>query len=229
MFKAIIVEDDLMVADINKHYLSKTPEINICRVFNNGLDALNYLKDSSVDLIILDVYMPTITGMELLEKIREYKYDTDVIMVTAANDSKNIDKALKLGILDYLIKPFKYDRFHSAVDKFLMKQKMINSNDNFTQSAIDKLITASKASSAVNDDDLYKGLQKGTLNLIRNYMNDNKSRYLTSEEISSAINLSKVTVRRYMNYLIETKEICSEVDYKTGGRPSIRYKSLTSL
>lgn len=224
MLKAIIVEDDLMVIDINKHYLSKTPEIFVAGTFLNGLDALNYLKNNSVDLIILDLYMPDLSGLELLEKIRQNKYDTDVIMVTAANDAVTIDKALKLGIVDYLIKPFKYERFQSAVNKFLTKHKMISQKTSFSQSALDELINAQ--SIVQNDDQLSKGLQRETLNLIRNYMISYKSDFLTTEEISSAINLSKVTIRRYLNYLIDSKEVCSNVDYKTGGRPSMKYRYL---
>ena len=226
MLKAIIVEDDLMVTEINKNYVLKTKKIIVCATFTNGADALKYLECNNVDLVILDLYMPNLSGMKLLEMIRKNNYSTDVIMVTAANDIDNIDKALKLGILDYLIKPFKYERFQSAINKFLMKYEMISNKKKLNQSSIDELISSNSKTFKTNDDSLSKGLQKETLNLIRDYMTSNKFRYLTSEEISSAINLSKVTIRRYMNYLIENNEISSDVDYKTGGRPSIRYKTL---
>lgn len=226
MLKAIIVEDDLMVTEINKNYILKTQKIIVCATFTNGTDALKYLESNSVNLIILDLYMPNLSGIKFLEIIRTNNYNIDVIMVTAANDIDSIDKALKLGILDYLIKPFKYERFQVAINKFIMKHEIISKQKKLNQSSIDELIHSNSHFIKTNEDNLSKGLQKETLSLIREYMILNKFRYLTSEEISAEINLSKVTIRRYMNYLIDSKEISSDVDYKTGGRPSIRYKIL---
>lgn len=226
MYKVIIVEDDLMVTEINKTYVSRNTQVKVIQTFANGQSALDYLSNHSVDLIILDLYMPVISGLELLDMIRQKKYDTDAIMVTAANDSLSIDKALKLGIVDYLVKPFKYDRFKIAIDKFINKRKLLENKSAFSQSSIDSLINSNSSFNLERDELLYKGLQKETLNLIRNYMISKNSMYLTSEEISNAINLSKVTIRRYMNYLIDSHEVISNVDYRTGGRPSIKYKFL---
>lgn len=226
MIKVVIVEDDLMVAAINKQYIQKTPGLDVVATFHNGKDAWEFLKNTEVQLLILDLYMPNISGLELLQKIREAKYQTDVIMVTAANDVESLDTALHLGILDYLVKPFKYERFSKAIDKYLLKNKMIKSGINFKQEDVDELINLRQGASEEKQMELSKGLQDKTIYLIRGYMNERKNEFLTSEEISAETGLSKVTVRRYMNYFIESNEVISEVDYRTGGRPSIKYKML---
>lgn len=226
MIKVVIVEDDLMVAAINKQYIQKTPGLDVVATFHNGKDAWEFLKNTEVQLLILDLYMPNISGLELLQKIREAKYQIDVIMVTAANDVEILDTALHLGILDYLVKPFKYERFSKAIDKYLLKNKMIKSGINFKQEDVDELINLKQESYVKKQMELSKGLQDKTIYLIRGYMNERKNEFLTSEEISAHTGLSKVTVRRYMNYFIESNEVISEVDYKTGGRPSIKYKML---
>jgi len=145
-------------------------------------------------------------------------------MVTAANDVESLDTALHLGILDYLVKPFMYERFSKAIDKYLLKNKMIKSGIHFKQEDVDELINLRQEAFVEKQMELSKGLQDKTIYLIRGYMNERKNEFLTSEEISAHTGLSKVTVRRYMNYFIESNEVISEVDYRTGGRPSIKYK-----
>ncbi|MDZ7543237.1 response regulator, partial [Clostridium perfringens] len=89
MIKVLIVEDDPMVADINKRYIQDFQELTVARICNNGKDALEILNRNNIDLVILDVYMPKLTGIELLKEIRRREINTEVIMVTAEHESKN--------------------------------------------------------------------------------------------------------------------------------------------
>jgi response regulator of citrate/malate metabolism len=221
MIKVLIVEDDPMVADINKRYIQDFQELTAVRICNNGKDALEILNRNNIDLVILDVYMPKLTGIELLKEIRRREINTEVIMVTAEHESKNIDEVLRLGIIDYLIKPFEYNRFIEAINKFLEKYKMFNTNNKLNQGEIDKIIGNSIN---LNSCNIKKGLQEKTLKNVRSFMENNKNKLYTSEEIADSLGLSRVTIRRYMNYMMEIKEITSEIDYETGGRPSIKYK-----
>ncbi len=227
MIKTVIVVDDLMVASINQQFAMKTPGINVIATFHNGKDALAFLNKTKVDLLLLDFYMPEITGLELLAKLRNEGNDVDVIMITAANDAVHINEALHLGIVDYLVKPFKYERFSEAMDKYMLRKTVMKKGMKFTQKDIDQLIHLQKPSKQSKEMDLQKGLQRQTLDKIRNSLSNHENEYLTSEQIASETELSKVTVRRYMNYLIEQNEITSVVDYSTGGRPSILYKKTT--
>ncbi|MEG2871240.1 MAG: response regulator, partial [Clostridium sp.] len=68
---------------------------------------------------------------------------------------------------------------------------------------------------------LAKGLNDVTLNLIRVFLKDNFNSMYTSEQVAEQVHLSRITIRRYMNYMADTGEIVSTIDYQTGGRPSI--------
>lgn len=92
----------------------------------------------TADLIILDVYMPRMTGLELLRTLRMEGIGIDVIMVTAANDSKTVDALLKLGVTDYLVKPFAASRFQQALDTFCQHREAV-SHDNVSQQELDAL------------------------------------------------------------------------------------------
>ena len=113
------MEDDPMVAMINEQYIGKNKNFRVIKKCKDGKEALDFLQDQEADLLIMDVYMPHMDGFETLRQIRKRQISVDVIMVTAANDRESLEEALHLGIIDYLVKPFTYDRFRMALEKFI--------------------------------------------------------------------------------------------------------------
>ncbi len=220
MYQTIIIEDDPIVASINRHFVELNKDMEVCGCFSNGQDALNYLEEHSVDLAITELYMPKMDGMELLREIRRQEKDLDVIVVSSANDVKHVKKCLSLGIIDYLIKPFEYTRFNHALEKFTKSQELLKPR-NFSQSQLDKLFYISSLPLAEENS---KGIQEATLSSIMDYMKMHQLEPMTSDMIAKEVRLSSVTVRRYMNYLLEKQRVISDIDYNTGGRPSVVYR-----
>lgn len=212
-----------MVASINKQYLSGNPQLELIGTFHNGQEALDYCLKNPVDLAIADYYMPVMNGLELIRGCRREHLQLDFIMITAANQTENITSCMRLGAVDYLIKPFTYERFQEAINRFLKRKEVLHSGDSLDQSEIDRLLALQQSASS-NAAILEKGLQKKTLELVRDYFLLHPDEYLTNDEIAKRIGLSRITVRRYVNYLMDTGALVSEIDYSTGGRPSIRYK-----
>jgi response regulator of citrate/malate metabolism len=226
MIKTVIVEDDLMVASINKQFVLKTPGMEVTAIYHNGKEALEYLRQNGADLILLDMYMPGYDGLELLSQLRIEKIDSDVIMITAANDTEHIKAALTLGIVDYLIKPFQYERFAEAINRFLKKRKTMQNSDSFTQDDIDALLQHDHANVPSSNEELQKGIQRPTMEKILLCLKSHDRHFLASEQIAEETGLSKVTARRYLNYLTDSGKVESRIDYGTGGRPSITYRLL---
>jgi CitB family two-component system response regulator MalR/two-component system response regulator DctR len=163
-------------------------------------------------------------GKEFIKQLRASGNPVDVIMVTAASDINNIRSLLSYGLVDYLVKPFEYSRFAVALNKFIQKQNVIEHNEGLSQQQLDEFLSTTSFSKNAEKDILpSKGLQSKTLDSIRSYLSKHTGEGLTSEHIADEVGLSRVTIRRYMNYLIELKEVSSDVDYNTGGRPSIIY------
>ena len=221
MYKVLIVEDDPMVAMINEQYIKRNKNFEIVGKCNNGLSALDFIENNTVDLLILDVFMPKMDGFEMLRQIRNKQITVDAIMVTAANERESLEEALHLGIVDYLVKPFTFDRFQMALEKYIAQNNALKDIETLNQKSIDHIFGNSRKKS----DDLFpKGIQERTLIIIMEYLNTNKGKWFTGDDIAAKVGLTSVTVRRYMNYLAESGRVVSEINYETGGRPCILYK-----
>ena len=222
MYQVIIVEDDPMVAAIDRQYVEMNPAFHVAKVCRHGGEGLAYLEGHDADLIILDYYTPSMTGLEFVDQLHAMGKTPDIIMVTSANDTHIVRELLSRGVLDYLVKPFQSCRFRQALDRFLQSRKMLEGGaDCMDQQAIDRLVQRGETASAAPT--LAKGLNQGTLDRIRAFFDQHPGRMLTSEQVAEQVNLSRITVRRYVNFMVDSGEITSSIDYQTGGRPSIQY------
>ena len=220
MYKVLIVEDDPMVAMINEQYVRRHKDFSVIGKCKDGEAALKFISENDVDLIILDVFMPHMNGFETLRELRKDKQAIDVIMVTAANDRDSLEEALHLGVVDYLVKPFSFDRFKLALDKFISQKRVLSDFDTLNQSNIDFIIDKKRK----QPQELFpKGIQDKTLQAIFSCLRKNQPEPITSDIISEQTGLTAVTVRRYMSYLEENAIVVGELNYETGGRPCMYY------
>ena len=218
MYQVVIVEDDPMVAMLNRRYTEKDPRFRVCRECPDGRAALEYLRAHPADLVILDMYMPQMDGLDVLRQLRAAGVSTDVIMITAASDTATVEAAMRLGVVDYLVKPFVYERFQQALDTFCRHRQAI-AGDAVSQNALDHLFPGT-----ASDHQPPKGVQESTLERIRACLHAAPQQGLPSDALSQRTGLSAVTVRHYVNYLVEQGEIISTVNYDTGGRPCRLYR-----
>ena len=221
MYNVLIVEDDPMVAMINEQFVSRHKDFDVVEKCGDGESALKFLEENKVDLVIMDVYMPVMDGFETLRQIRKRQIEVDVIMVTAANETESLKQGLHLGVVDYLVKPFTFERFKMALDKYLAQVDALKDLEKVNQKNIDNLIDKSRKTV----DELHpKGIQEKTMQMILDYMKENTNKWLTGDEIAEKVGLTGVTVRRYMSHLTETGMVIGDMNYETGGRPCMIYK-----
>lgn len=223
-YKVLIVEDDPMVAMINEQYVKQNKNFTVSSVCKNGDEALSFLDETPVDLIVLDVFMPVMDGVETLKTIRERKISSEVIMVTAANDTQTLERTMHLGVLDYLIKPFTMERFSIALEKFMSQNRTLKENTILDQKSIDLLMSNSQESKIpLRETEYPKGINRKTLSTIINFFDGNTG-WQTVDMIADKLKISIVTIRHYMNYLVEKGIVSEDVNYETGGRPCMLYK-----
>lgn len=107
--------------------------------------------------------------------------------------------------------------------KYVLQHTLMKTGMTFKQSDIDQLLTLKESTAKVQEMEFEKGIQRKTLELVQTCLKKHRGEFLSSEQISSETALSKVTIRRYMNYLIEKNKAVSRIDYSTGGRPCVEY------
>lgn len=216
MYRVVIVEDDYMISALNRSYAEKDGRFEVVKAFSSGKAALKYLATQTADLLILDVYMPQMTGTELLRQLRAGGSTIDVIVVSAAQEADTLAELLGLGVIDYLVKPFGALRFAQALERFCQKRQALQGQEQIRQTDIDRLLNLSHGSP------FPKGLQEKTLEKIRAALHSHEEQ--SCETIAADAGLSVVTARRYLNFLLENYQAQSRIKYDTGGRPCVVYR-----
>ena len=207
----LIVEDDPMVALINKRYLEQITDI---KTFGP------VMYENDIDLILMDVFLPEKSGIDILKAIREKNFFTDVIMITAANSTNEIKRAFAYGVVDYLVKPFEFERFKEAINKYKARKKVLLNEEVVSQSDIDSLIMNN---SSENEVKLPKGLNARTLDRIIDFLNEKSNEVWTLREIAYEIKISNVTIKKYMDYLESIGKVDLEMKFGNVGRPEYKY------
>ena len=222
MINVLVVEDDPMVAQLHEHYLSQIKGFELCDIAGNGDEALSLLAENSYDLLILDVFMPTMDGLQLLAKIREAGYDVDVIIVSAANDKDKIKLALRLGAVDYIIKPFEFERFNLALNNYLKRYHIVEDQTVLVQSELDKTIIRHEEQVVVS---LPKGLDKNTLATVWDCIKNIEGMF-TTEEVAAMVGISRVSIRKYLEFLKTLHLLKLDLHRGSVGRPVYKYLCL---
>ncbi len=217
----MIVEDDPMVREINSKFLKKIEGFSLHKAVSNLEEAKKVISTQKPDLILLDVYLPKENGIDFLKWIRKQEIDVDIILITADKSIERIQEAFRYGVVDYLIKPFSFERFKEALLQFKSRFYKFKKNDVIEQDALDKLISSSSVSQS--EDDFAKGLNKYTYRSI--WYEIEKSNYedFTAEDLAEKLGIARVTVRRYLDFMEKDNKIEKLVEYGKIGRPQYKY------
>ena len=220
--KILIVDDDPMVAHINLKFANKAGYEDVDTATDIE-SAKECLKKGDVDLVLLDVYLPTGKGTEILKWIRQQNLNTDAILITADRSSETVEESMNFGAVDYLIKPFDFDRFQLAMEKFERKRNGFVGKKSVEQEDIDSIFFESVNKNDKNKIILEKGMSEKTYTAILEAIKA-MATSVTAEELGDRLGISRVSVRRYLEYMegqgiLEMKPI-----YGKKGRPQHLFK-----
>ncbi|MBT2654011.1 response regulator [Bacillus sp. ISL-18] len=219
--KVLIVEDDPMVMEINAQFVSKLPGFKLAGKAFTGKEAIYCINKEKPNLVLLDFFLPDTNGLTLLQTIRNNHYPLDVILLTANRDPQHIQEIFRAGVMDYIVKPFRFDRFQTALEQYRQTFKKYKENKPFEQADLDALMGVK----LTGDESEYlpKGLNDRTLQQIVQFLK-RQAEPLSSEDVAAGIGLARVTVRRYLDYLEKKGQIVMEIQYGSVGRPMNKYR-----
>jgi response regulator of citrate/malate metabolism len=220
MRDVLVVDDDFMVAEIHRKFTDRVDGFRAVGVARTGAEALEQAGALHPDLILLDVYLPDMTGLEVLQRLRSGGDRVGVIMITAARELDTVAGALDGGAADYLIKPFEFDHLRAKLEAFAARTDALKSVTGADQSLIDTLFGGNAAGSAVAEP-LPKGLGAETGALVLDAVRS--AGEVSAAECAERVGISRVSARRYLEHYLSTGALELRLQYGAG-RPERRYR-----
>lgn len=225
--EVLIVEDDLKIAEINRRFIEKVEGFHVIGIATDAAQAKEQLEILTPQLVLLDVYLPGVGGIELLSYIRQHYRDTDVIMITAAKEIDAIREAIRSGAFDYIMKPLVFNRLQETLLRYLNFHRELTRMNNtgmINQSDVDRLMSgSSKKESNSAPAFLPKGIDKLTLVKIVQAISGAEGG-LTADQIAKEIGVSRSTGRRYLEHLVSSGDVYADLSYGVVGRPERVYR-----
>ncbi|MDG0822765.1 MAG: response regulator [Staphylococcus equorum] len=223
MLNILIVEDDPMVAQINQQFIKKIDDQTSVDIASNVKEAIKHIENKEIDLLLLDIYMPEENGLTFLKYIREQGYKIDAILITAATDVEDIQTAFRYGAVDYLIKPFDFERFQQSLLRYKKGLTFFNKTSSINQTDIDAEFLNKEIVDRDSELKLPKGVTEATLQVIIDKMKYFEENEFSTDDISKCVNISRVSVRKYLKFLTDIEVLEESLNYGIG-RPINFYK-----
>ncbi|RJL26621.1 response regulator [Bailinhaonella thermotolerans] len=218
MIKVLVVDDDFMVARIHTGYVSRVPGFTVVGTAHTGADAVAQVAAERPDLVLLDIYLPDMSGLDVLRELRAQARPVDVLVITAARDVASVRAAMQGGAVHYLIKPFAASALADRLERYAEARRRLDALRDARQDDVDRLFGAMRTAPT-----LPKGLSPATCDLVASALRE-AGRDLSAAETAALTGLSRVSARRYLEFLCETGRAALQPRYGTAGRPEHRYR-----
>lgn len=229
--RTVVVDDDKEVAGVHTGFLLAHGAFDAVGTAYTGTDGLAMIADLRPELVLLDIHLPDLSGIEVLRAVRNLPGEpVDVIAITAARELDTVRAAMAGGVLHYLVKPFTARVLMDRLDAYVEHRRHISSSGQavvLDQDGIDRLlapagaplatIPASRVSVA-----LPKGLSLPTLEAVIADLNSTGAASSASE-VAGRLGLARVSARRYLEYLVSRGEARITPRYGAAGRPEKFY------
>ena len=217
----LIVEDETIAAEALEKYVARVSGFVVSGSVGTGAAALRRLALDRISLVMLDIYLPDMNGIEVIRAMRAARYTSDVMVVTRLRDPRVLRAVAAYGIVHYLVKPFtlavlseKLERYRAYHDQLSAAQPF------FTQADIDRILAALHVPGAT---DVAKGMSRESLNAVVAIVRAVERSGLSAAEVAAALGASRVTARKYLEYLVELGLVLRRPRYGGAHRPEVEY------
>ncbi len=218
--RVLVVDDDFMVARVHSGYVQRIPGCTVVGVAHSGVDALEQAAALRPDLVLLDVYLPDMSGIDVLRRLRTGAPDDPfVLVITAADDTATVTAALHGGAAHYLVKPFESKALQEQVERVIKVRGRLAGLDRAGQEDIDAFFGGRPAGAAR----LPKGLTAPTAQLVEEVLRGHDGD-LSASECAERAELSRVSARRYLEHFVQQGTVTVRLRYGGTGRPERRYR-----
>lgn len=223
--RVLVVDDDFAVAALHRGFVEFHGGFVIAGVAHDGAEALRLVEETDPDLVLLDVYLPDLSGLEVLQQLRARPgRPVDVIAITAARELETVRTAMAGGVLHYLVKPFTAQVLRERLDDYLRHRAEIRRSEaqqsELDQDQVDRLLATPRRGHPAAT--LPKGLSRSTMEAVRDALAEHAGS-ASAQEIGDRVGVSRVSARRYLEHLVAEGRALMAPKYGAAGRPENRY------
>jgi response regulator of citrate/malate metabolism len=213
--RVLVVEDDPVAAEAHRTYVDRIAGFRCVGVAGTAARALHLLSTLDVDVVLLDMNLPDGHGLDVVRRMRAAGHPADVVAVTAAREVAAVQAAARIGVVQYVLKPFAYETLR---DRLIAYSRQLRSTGLVAdQSEVDRLL--SRSTPAPN---LPKGLAGPVLDRVVAMLADREG--WTAEEVAERLGSSRITARRYLEHLADSGQTIRSQRYDgRSGRPKVEY------
>ena len=232
--RVLVVDDEPLTAEAHGAYVTRLDGFELVGVVHDGRSALDRLRQPGVDLVLLDLTLPDIHGIQLCRALRAAGSTVDVVAVTAVRDVSVVKSAVSLGIVQYLIKPFGFATFAERLAGYLAFRRGLDQGEGqVTQTEVDASLATLRTTASPS---LAKGIAPETLAAVVEALraasptdvDDDQGQprggALSAGEVAAAVAVSRVTARRYLEHLADAGQVDRVPRYGAPGRPEHEYR-----
>lgn len=253
-YRVLVIEDEKVTADTYVEYLARTGGFEVVHVSPTARDALGFLSEQmrqggsfGIDVVLLDMNLPDGHGLDVLRQMRSAGFTGGVLALTASTERHTIRRAVALGVVQYLVKPFGYPQFTERMRAFReLASQFAGAGTAGGQDAVDRAFPLSRPT---GPPELPKGLTEQTLDAVVALLRDAATgiqagedpdvgsiasrqasqtatapRALSAGEVGAAVGTSRVTARRYLEHLYRVGMVDRSPRYGSPGRPENEYR-----
>jgi response regulator of citrate/malate metabolism len=220
VIRTLVVDDDFMAASVHRSFTERVPGFEVVGEALTGTDALELAERLHPELVLLDIYLPDIGGLEVMRRLREAERPVDVIAITSAKDVQTLRGAMHAGVVHYLVKPFSFTTFRDRLETYAALKARLDRLSEADQHEIDRLFALLRAQ---GEGALPKGISAPTLALVVELVRSADDE-LSAAEVAERAGISRGTARRYLEFLADSGSLDLTLRYGAAGRPEHRYR-----
>ncbi|MFF6875862.1 MULTISPECIES: response regulator [unclassified Streptomyces] len=216
----LVVDDDFMVARVHRAFVERVEPFRVVGTAHTGAQAIEAADELRPDLILLDLYLPDLFGLDVIPRLRTAGHDCDVMVITAATEADTVRGAVRRGVVDYLLKPFDFEDLRLRLERYAAQRGRLLTTVVRGQADVDRVLAGAFAPAPAST--LPKGMSVETAGLVERALRAADGT-LSATECAALTGVSRVSARRYLEYFHGTGSAEVSLRYGAAGRPERRY------
>lgn len=218
----LVVDDDFMVARVHRTFVERVEPFRVVGVASTGEQAVAAVDELRPDLVLLDLYLPDVFGLDVIPRLRTAGHDCDVMVISAAREADTVRGAVRHGVVDYLLKPFEFEDLRSRLQRYAAQRGRLLTTVVHSQADVDRVLAGAGSVPAPAAGALPKGMSVETAELIERTLRGADGT-LSATECATLTGISRVSARRYLEYFHGVGSAEVTLRYGVAGRPERRY------